>query len=170
MAETNDGSGRFPAHVIKDCDDWDHEDTDDSTYRVDYVNEFDEPSPFMWRDLFELNIALREASRVYQDPAIYSAIEKIEQVSYCDLTEDQRAAYQQILEASRREVLESVETQGAQKSRVVLLNALLRLRQICCDLRLLKLEGVDPGKASGKLDLFSELLEEVLEVPHICVG
>jgi proteasome accessory factor C len=81
MAEANDGSGRFPAHVIKDCDDWDHENTDDSTYRVDYVNEFDEPSPFMWRDLFELNIALREASRVYQDPAIYSAIEKIEDVA-----------------------------------------------------------------------------------------
>ncbi len=32
----------------------------------------------MWRDLFELNIALREASRVYSDPAILSAIEKIE--------------------------------------------------------------------------------------------
>ena len=32
----------------------------------------------MWRDLFELNIALREASRVYTDPAIFSAIEKIE--------------------------------------------------------------------------------------------
>jgi len=32
----------------------------------------------MWRDLFELNIALREASRVYHDPAILSAIEKIE--------------------------------------------------------------------------------------------
>jgi len=35
----------------------------------------------MWRDLFELNIALREASRVYTDPAIYSAIDKIEDVA-----------------------------------------------------------------------------------------
>ncbi|HEY1222783.1 MAG TPA: WYL domain-containing protein, partial [Acidimicrobiales bacterium] len=65
MAESNDGSGLFPAHVIKDCDDWDHEETDDSTYRADFVDEFDEPSALMWRDLFELNIALREASRVY---------------------------------------------------------------------------------------------------------
>jgi len=32
----------------------------------------------MWRDVFELNIALREASRIYEDPAIFSAIEKIE--------------------------------------------------------------------------------------------
>ncbi|MFZ1062041.1 MAG: WYL domain-containing protein [Acidimicrobiales bacterium] len=81
MAESNDGSGLFPAHVIKDCDDWDHEETDDSTYRADFVDELDEPPALMWRDLFELNIALREASRVYTDPAIYSAIEKIEEVA-----------------------------------------------------------------------------------------
>jgi len=36
---------------------------------------------FMWRDLFELNIALREASRIYTDPAIFSAIEKIERTT-----------------------------------------------------------------------------------------
>jgi proteasome accessory factor C len=81
MAESNDGSGLFPAHVIKDCDDWDHEETDDSTYRADFIDEFDEPSALMWRDLFELNIALREAARVYTDPAIYSAIAKIEDVA-----------------------------------------------------------------------------------------
>ena len=92
--------------------------------------------------------------------------ERIEQVSYCDMTDDQRAAYQQILEISRREVLESAGAQGAQKSRMVVLNALLRLRQICCDLRLLKLEGVDQAKTSGKLDLFGELLEEVLDGGH----
>ncbi len=91
---------------------------------------------------------------------------KIEQVSFCELTEDQRAVYQQVLEASRREVVESVNTQGVQKSRMVILNALLRLRQICCDLRLLKLNDVDPAKASGKLDLFDELLEEVIDGGH----
>jgi len=81
MAGSTDGTGAFPAHVLKDCDDWDDEAHDDSTYRADFSDlpeGADEPSPFMWRDLFELNIALREASRVYHDPAILSAIEKIE--------------------------------------------------------------------------------------------
>jgi proteasome accessory factor C len=81
MAGSTDGTGAFPAHVIKECDDWDDESNDDSTYRADFSDlpeGADEPSPFMWRDLFELNIALREASRVYSDPAILSAIEKIE--------------------------------------------------------------------------------------------
>ena len=90
---------------------------------------------------------------------------RIEQVAYCELTEDQRSAYQQVLELSRREVLEAGAESG-QKSRMVVLNALLRLRQICCDLRLLKLEGLDPEKASGKGDLFGELLEEVLDGGH----
>jgi predicted DNA-binding transcriptional regulator YafY len=81
MAETTDGTDTFPAHVIKECDDWDDEANDDSTYRADFSglpDGTDDPSPFMWRDMFELNIALREASRIYTDPAIYSAIEKIE--------------------------------------------------------------------------------------------
>ena len=91
---------------------------------------------------------------------------KIEQVAFCDLTDDQRAAYQQVLDAGRKEVLAAVGAEGEAKSRLLVLTTLLRLRQICCDLRLLKLEGVDPETASGKLDLFAELLEEALDGGH----
>jgi SNF2 family DNA or RNA helicase len=44
------------------------------------------------------------------------------------------------------------------------LTALLRLRQICCDPRLLKTGGA--AAASGKVELFGELLEEVLDGGH----
>ncbi len=125
---------------------------------------------------------------------------KLEQVSFCELTPDQRSVYQQVIEASRKEVLEAVGAQGIAKSRMVVLTALLRLRQICCDLRLLKLEPrvanaeADDGPAerrapprpvseqpsqraeaapgapatvsSGKLELFGELLEEVIDGGH----
>jgi superfamily II DNA or RNA helicase len=91
---------------------------------------------------------------------------KLEQVSYCELTSDQRGVYQQVIEASRKEVLEAVGAQGLAKSRMVVLSALLRLRQICCDLRLLKLENVNPANSSGKLDMFEELLEEAIDGGH----
>ena len=114
---------------------------------------------------------------------------KLEQVTYCELTSDQRAVYQQVIEASRKEVLEAVGAQGVARSRMVVLTALLRLRQICCDLRLLKLkergEGVTASgddipasatllsadappqsAASGKLEMFGELLEEVIDGGH----
>jgi predicted DNA-binding transcriptional regulator YafY len=84
MAGSTDGTESFPAHVLKECDDWDDEANDDSTYRADFSDlpeGAEEHSAFMWRDLFELNIALREASRVYSDPAILSAIEKIEEAT-----------------------------------------------------------------------------------------
>jgi superfamily II DNA or RNA helicase len=92
--------------------------------------------------------------------------DRLEQVAFCELTADQRGVYQQVIEASRKEVLEAVGAQGVAKSRMVVLTALLRLRQVCCDLRLLKLDGVKPANASGKLDLFGELLEEVIDGGH----
>ncbi len=91
---------------------------------------------------------------------------KLEQVSFCELTPDQRGVYQQVIEASRKEVLEAVGAQGIAKSRMVVLTALLRLRQVCCDLRLLKLDNVNPANASGKLEMFGELLEEVIDGGH----
>jgi SNF2 family DNA or RNA helicase len=91
---------------------------------------------------------------------------KIEQVSFCELTPDQRSVYQQVIEASRKEVLAAVGAQGLAKSRMMVLTALLRLRQVCCDLRLLKLDNVNPANASGKLEMFGELLEEVIDGGH----
>ena len=42
---------------------------------------------------------------------------KLEQVSFCELTPDQRGVYQQVIEASRKEVLAAVGAQGLAKSR-----------------------------------------------------
>ncbi|HLP77314.1 MAG TPA: SNF2-related protein [Candidatus Paceibacterota bacterium] len=91
---------------------------------------------------------------------------KIEQISFCELTPDQRGVYQQVIESTRKEVLDAAGPQGLAKSRMMILSALLRLRQICCDLRLLKLDGVKPETSSGKLDLFTELLQEVIDGGH----
>jgi SNF2 family DNA or RNA helicase len=91
---------------------------------------------------------------------------KLEQVSFCELTAEQRSVYRQFLEAARHEVLGAAGPPGEAGSRMLVLSALLRLRQVCCDLRLLKVEGVDSAKASGKLDLFGELLEEVMDGGH----
>jgi superfamily II DNA or RNA helicase len=93
--------------------------------------------------------------------------EKIEQVSYCELGPEQRAYYQQMLETGRREIIDAVNTNGLPKSRMLVLTTLLRLRQICCDVRLLKTGA--PGQAappSGKVDLFHELIEETLDGGH----
>ncbi|HLH52415.1 MAG TPA: SNF2-related protein [Verrucomicrobiae bacterium] len=91
---------------------------------------------------------------------------RLEQVAFCELTPEQRGVYQQLMEVTRKEMLDAAGEQSLAKTRMLVLTALLRLRQACCDLRLLKLEGVNPATASGKLELFRELLEEVIDGGH----
>jgi SNF2 family DNA or RNA helicase len=47
-----------------------------------------------------------------------------------------------------------------------MLTGLLRLRQVCCDLRLLGLSPNESGDTSAKLDLLDELLEEIIDGGH----
>ena len=108
---------------------------------------------------------------------------KLEHVSYCELTPAQSTVYAQVLAATRKQVDSAVEANGLAKSRMVILTALLRLRQICCDLRLLEADGAraadeseeaSTGAAgasaspddSGKLQLFGELLDQSLDGGH----
>jgi SNF2 family DNA or RNA helicase len=90
--------------------------------------------------------------------------EKLEQTILCPMNVEQRAVYSQVMNVSRREVL-SGAGQGGGKERMMILTALMRLRQICCDLRLLKLP-TPPKESSGKLAMFQELLEQALDGNH----
>lgn len=90
---------------------------------------------------------------------------KLEQVSFCELSETQQQVYQQVLETGRREML-AAGPSGNSQGRMVVLTTLLRLRQICCDARLLKLESLTKAERSGKVELFGELLQEVLDGGH----
>ena len=47
-----------------------------------------------------------------------------------------------------------------------MLTGQLRLRQTCCDLRLLGLAPNEQGETSAKLDLLDELLEEIIDGGH----
>ena len=90
---------------------------------------------------------------------------RMEHVSYCDLTDEQSAVYRQLLEATRKEVHEAVGPNGLARGRMLVLTALLRLRQACCDLRLLRPDATDLAQG-GKVQLFNELLDEILDGGH----
>jgi SNF2 family DNA or RNA helicase len=87
--------------------------------------------------------------------------DKIEQVVEVELTPAQKAVYTQLQIAARAEVDAMKESGGAARMRV--LTALLRLRQACCDLRLLG--GESPG-SSAKLDALLELVGEAVDGGH----
>ena len=87
--------------------------------------------------------------------------DKIEQVVEVELTPAQKSVYTQLQIAARAEVDAMKESGGAARMRV--LTALLRLRQACCDLRLLGNES--PG-SSAKLDALLELVGEAVDGGH----
>jgi SNF2 family DNA or RNA helicase len=87
---------------------------------------------------------------------------RIEQVRYCDLTPKQSGIYRQLLVESRSQV----DAADDGKKRMVALTALLRLRQACCDLRLLPGIKVEDKDAGIKLDELESLLEEAVAGGH----
>ena len=91
---------------------------------------------------------------------------KTEVVTWVDMDPGQQALYREVLEESKRKVYDSIDKVGFNKSRISILSALMKLRQVCCDPRLLKLP---PGTAlppSAKLERFSELVDELVREDH----
>lgn len=91
---------------------------------------------------------------------------KIEKLATCAMTRDQQLVYKNLLQASQRKISELVARNGFQRSRMEILTTLLRLRQTCCHLDLLKLPDLDSQYPSGKLELFFELLDEAIDGGH----
>jgi SNF2 family DNA or RNA helicase len=97
--------------------------------------------------------------------------DKIEQVVCCELSGAQREAYGKLVDLSRREVSKAEGLKNQGQARMLMLTALLRLRQACNDLRLLGegfAGGLEPeaAKESGKLEALDELLTEALGGEH----
>ena len=90
--------------------------------------------------------------------------EKIEQVAPCELGPAQRETYNALLREIQQGIGKSGANDGA--TRMKMLTGLLRLRQTCCDLRLLGLPPDEQANTSAKLDLFDELLGEIIDGGH----
>jgi len=90
---------------------------------------------------------------------------KIEQVIWCEPSAGQTQLYRRLQEDSERELID-LAASGATENRLRLatLTQLLRLRQICCDPRLL--QPAFPAEESAKLDAFRELLAESVDEGH----
>ena len=76
----------------------------------------------------------------------------------------QRDLYEAIRMSTERDVREAITKQGLGKSHLLLLDALLKLRQVCCDPRLLTLPTASMAYGcSAKLDACMELLDNLME-------
>ncbi len=93
--------------------------------------------------------------------------DKLEQVAYCQLTDAQSVIYSQLVITTKQQVSQLSGQKDKNKARMLMLTALLRLRQAACDARLLGLENPpSDAESSAKLDMLEELLSEALDGGH----
>ncbi len=90
--------------------------------------------------------------------------EKTEQTLYCDLTTVERKRYDELRKHFQQQLLQQVSEHGLNRSKIQVLEALLRLRQAACHPGLLDTERV--AELSSKLELLLEQLTEVLQEGH----
>ena len=92
--------------------------------------------------------------------------DKVENIAYCELTDDQRDFYLQVLDSTKEELFKSIEQNGLEKSRLSIFSALLRMRQICCHPRLYDKNNVKNVISSGKFEKLKVMLEEIISEKH----
>jgi superfamily II DNA or RNA helicase len=78
------------------------------------------------------------------------------------LAPDQRELYETIRVTMYEKVREQVAERSLAQSRIVVLDALLKLRQACCDPRLVKLRSAREIENSSKLDDLLEMMNEMI--------
>ncbi|WP_082805199.1 DEAD/DEAH box helicase [Pseudomonas sp. BMS12] len=84
---------------------------------------------------------------------------KSEMIHWVDLGQSQRDLYETVRLAMDRKVREEIGRKGLASSQIVILEALLKLRQVCCDTRLVRADG---AAQSAKLDSLLQMLDELL--------
>jgi superfamily II DNA or RNA helicase len=88
--------------------------------------------------------------------------EKQEIVSSVELGDKQANLYETIRLTTEKTVREALSSKGLAKSQIQILDALLKLRQVCCDPRLVPIPAAKKLKQSAKLEQLMDLLPELL--------
>ncbi|MDD1615661.1 MAG: SNF2-related protein [Methylococcaceae bacterium NSP1-2] len=88
---------------------------------------------------------------------------KTEIIRSVPLHPKQAVLYESIRLTMEKKVRDAIAERGLSRSHITILDALLKLRQTCCDPRTLSLKEAQKIKESAKLDLLMDLLPEQLE-------
>ena len=89
--------------------------------------------------------------------------DKTEMVIRVPFERAQSELYESIRVTMDKKVRDAIASQGMARSHITILDALLKLRQVCCDPRLLKLKRGYDIDASAKLNALTAMLEEQLD-------
>ena len=88
---------------------------------------------------------------------------KTEVVRTVEISGDQLDLYESIRAVMQTRVQDEIAGKGIARSHIVILDALLKLRQVCCDPRLVKLPSAASVRESSKLEYLMQMLPPMIE-------
>lgn len=91
---------------------------------------------------------------------------RIDQVVWIEMAEEQRRVYDQLVGGFKKGLLKKVEAEGVGKHRMEILEALLRLRQVCCHPLLISSLLEETVPPSAKFDALLQDLETIVAEGH----
>ena len=89
--------------------------------------------------------------------------DKVEQVKYTHMVEEQKKAYDDTKEYFRNKILDEIEKNGVRKSQFLLLQGLTKLRQIANHPRM---TDIDYSGGAGKFEELKRMLKQAMEEGH----
>lgn len=89
--------------------------------------------------------------------------DKIEQVIYCDMSEEQEKTYEEVKSQYRNELLQAIKEQGFNKSKLTIIQGLTKLRQLANHPRMVQEEY---EFNSGKFDEVTERINTAIAEDH----
>lgn len=99
-----------------------------------------------------------------KDKVVQELPEKVEMIRHVELEGGQRDLYETVRITMQEKIQKEIAKLGLKRSHIIILDALLKLRQICCDPRLLKIKTTkQKASKSAKLELLMTLLPELIE-------
>ena len=91
---------------------------------------------------------------------------KTELLRPVELRGKQRELYEHIRVAAHGDVRKVIRAKGLAASTITILDALMKLRQVCCDPRLVAMDAARSVRESAKTEMFFEMMETLLPAGH----
>ncbi len=132
-----------------------------TTFRNLYQTPIEQDHDFKRRALLNKKIAPFILRRTKEE-VVLELPAKTEIIKRATFSPKQAKLYENIRVTMEKKVREAIKGKGLSRSHITILDALLKLRQVCCDPSLLKLDAAKKVKDSAKLEMFLELIDTLM--------
>ena len=129
-------------------------------FKALYQNPIEKENDMTRRELLNKKVAPFILRRTKDEVAL-ELPSKTEIIKRATFGKKQATLYENIRVTMEKKVREAIKGKGLSRSHITILDALLKLRQVCCHPQLLKLNSAKQVTESAKLELFLELMEEL---------